>query len=168
MSPNRSSSPETVILQSPVLHADTLESPKEVPPTPPPGIRQPRRLCGRFGEPLSMAIVTSKFYQQKIAEAYPGRVVKAYTTIHMLSTMTPPLSDMARAELVVVEIPMHEFTQHRYCHALKIFCLQLIGSAHHVAVIVTSPLRSKKRSQTKYVTTLNTQIRKWNLELPHF
>ena len=160
MSPNRSSSPETVVMQSPVLRVDTSDSPKGAPPTPPPGIGPFRKPEMSTGEPLAIAIVSSQNHHEKIATTFPGQVVKAYATMHMLSIMTPPLSELARADLVVVEIPMHEFTQKRYCHALKMLCLRLLGSAHQVSVIVTAPLRSKVRSQTKYVSKFVGQLKK--------
>ena len=108
-------------MQSPVLRVDSSDFPspestseeknsggipEEALPTPPPGIGPFWKPEMSAGEPPALAIVSSQHHHEKIATTFPSQVVKTYATMHMLSTMTPPLSELAQADLVVVEIPI--------------------------------------------------------------
>ena len=62
---------------------------------------------------MKIAAVVSTSHQKSVCGQFAGSLTNVYTTQHLWSTVTPPLTELAQANLIVVEDPILELAKER-------------------------------------------------------
>ena len=119
---------------------------------------------------LRLAVITSRPYHSVLNSTFAANLVGTYTTQHILSTVTPPLQELAHAHLAVVEIPMLELGKSSNRAALQRLIAKLKALGVDVAVFVTSRriqrpgLKVNEAVPKQYRTAMERPVRMWNSE----